>query len=211
MTRSATPNARGLPAAVARRRRNGPFPTPAATPSTGLAAEGGCRPSLHAARLPAAGAGRRRSRPSLHLPAGSEIPIYGGCRAVRPRSRWRWPNTTATIHRPASPSRSTRSPGGSMRVKANLLQALARRDRRIVPVVGRVGVRPGITRSGPAGRFHVVGFRRREAGGAQGCRGGLSPAVGGAGRGRGEPGGCAAVHRRRSFEERGHSQDRRRD
>lgn len=45
-----------------------------------------------------------------------------------------------------------------MRVKANLLQALARRDRRIVPVVGRVGVRPGITRSGPAGRFHVVGF-----------------------------------------------------
>ena len=93
-----------------------------------------------------------------------------------------------------------------MRVKANLLQALARRDWRIVPVVGRVGVRPGITRSGPAGRFHVVGFdgvKRAvlKAVGEGSLR--LSAAPAGAGRGRGEPGGCAAVHRRRSFENAG--------
>ena len=66
------------------RRRKWSIPTPAATPSTGLAAEGGCRPSLHAVRLPASGAGHRRSRPSSHLPPGSEIPIYGGCRCRPP-------------------------------------------------------------------------------------------------------------------------------
>ena len=83
-----------------------------------------------------------------------------------------------------------------------MLQALARRDRRIVPVVGRVGVRPGITRPDPAGRFHVVGFdavKRAvlKAAGAGSLR------LSAAGLGRGEPGGCAAVHRRRSVENAG--------
>ena len=70
-------------------------------------------------------------------------------------------------------------------------------------MVGRIGVRPGITRPGPAGRFHVVGFDGVKRAVLKAVRAGslrLSAAPAWAG---GEPGGCAAVHRRRSFENAG--------